>query len=98
MPRGWLRLDFLEIGGRAIATTFGFQVEKTLYLYNSAYEPELARISPGLFLVSELVRGAIEEGLEVFDFLRGPERYKYQLGSQAVPLNNVRVMNSAENA
>lgn len=94
MPLGWLRLDFLEIGGRALATTFGFQIDRTLYLYNSAYEPDAARISPGLFLVSELVKGAIEEGLEVFDFLRGPERYKYQLGSQAVPLNNVRVMHS----
>jgi CelD/BcsL family acetyltransferase involved in cellulose biosynthesis len=46
-----------------------------------------------LVLVSELVKQAIERGLERFDFLRGPERYKYQLGGQAVPLNNVRVLN-----
>jgi hypothetical protein len=41
--------------------------------------------------VSELVKDSIEKGLEVFDFLRGPERYKYQLGSEAVPLHNVRL-------
>ncbi len=92
MPLGWLRLDFLEVGGRAVASTFGFEVDGVFYLYNSAYEPDAARISPGLVLVSELVKGSIERGFQRFDFLRGPERYKYQLGSQAVPLNNVRVI------
>lgn len=91
MPLGWLRLDLLEIGGRAVASTFGFEVERKFYLYNSAYEPDAARLSPGLVLVSELVRRSIEDALELFDFLRGPERYKYQLGAQAVPLNNVKI-------
>ncbi|MDQ4024715.1 MAG: GNAT family N-acetyltransferase [Actinomycetota bacterium] len=94
MPLGWLRMDFLEVGGRAIASTFGFEVDGVFYLYNSAYEPDAARLSPGLMLVSELVKESIERGFEKFDFLRGPERYKYQLGSQAVPLNNVRVIRS----
>ena len=92
---GWLRLDLLEVGDTAIASTFGFQLERKYYLYNSAYEPEAHRLSPGLVLVAKLVERAIEEGLEVFDFLRGPERYKYQLGGTAVPLNNVRVFNRA---
>jgi CelD/BcsL family acetyltransferase involved in cellulose biosynthesis len=90
-PLGWLRMDFLEVGERAIASTFGFEVDGRFYLYNSAYEPELGRLSPGFVLVSELVKDAIGSGLSVFDFLRGPERYKYQLGAQAVPLNNVRI-------
>lgn len=90
----WLRLDFLEIGGRAVASTFSFQTDTTFYLYNSAYEPDAARLSPGLVLVSQLVQRSIEEGLSQFDFLRGPERYKYQLGGQAVPLHNVRLTRS----
>jgi CelD/BcsL family acetyltransferase involved in cellulose biosynthesis len=92
IKNGWLRLDFLEIGGRAVASTFGFKAGHSFYLYNSAYEPDAARISPGFVLVSELVNESIQEGVKIFDFLRGPERYKYQLGSQAVPLNNVRLM------
>ena len=95
MPLGWLRLDLLEVGDTAVASTFGFEIERKFYLYNSAYEPDAARLSPGLVLVSELVKTSIEKGLEVFDFLRGPERYKYQLGAQAVPLNNVRIMRGA---
>ena len=92
MPQGWLRLDLLEIGDRAVASTFGFEIERKFYLYNSAYEPDAARLSPGHVLVSELVKRSIDHGLELFDFLRGPERYKYQLGAQAVPLNNVRIL------
>ena len=94
MEKGWLRLDFLEIGERAVASTFGFSAGHTFYLYNSAYEPDAARVSPGFVLVSELVKESIERGTKTFDFLRGPERYKYQLGSEAVPLNNVRLMRS----
>lgn len=92
MALGWLRMDFLEIGDRAVASTFGFECGDKFYLYNSAYEPELARLSPGLILVSELVKEYVQRKFSIFDFLRGPERYKYQLGAQAVPLNNVRIM------
>lgn len=91
MPTGWLRLDLLEIGGTPIASTFGFEHGNTLYLYNSAYELDFARLSPGFVLVSTLIEQAIDEGVSTFDFLRGPERYKYRLGAEPVPLNNVRV-------
>ena len=95
MKLGWLRLDFLEIAGRPVASTFAFEIDDAFYLYNSAYEPDAGRLSPGLVLVSQLVESSIEKGLSKFDFLRGPERYKYQLGAQAVPLNNARIMNGA---
>ncbi|MFN2490245.1 MAG: GNAT family N-acetyltransferase [Actinomycetota bacterium] len=93
MPLGWLRLDLLEIEGRAVASTFSFALEQRFYLYNSAYEPDARSLSPGYVLAAELIKRAIEEQLEFFDFLRGPERYKYQLGAQAVPLNSVRILN-----
>jgi CelD/BcsL family acetyltransferase involved in cellulose biosynthesis len=91
-PLGWLRLDLLEIGERPVASTFSFELDGVFYLYNSAYEPDVARLSPGFVLVTELVRSCIDRGLKRFDFLRGPERYKYQLGAQALPLNNVRIL------
>jgi CelD/BcsL family acetyltransferase involved in cellulose biosynthesis len=91
LPLGWLRLDFLEIGGRPVASTFSFELGDTFYLYNSAYEPDFGRLSPGLILVAALIEDAIEKGLKTFDLLRGPERYKYQLGSEAMPLNNVQL-------
>jgi CelD/BcsL family acetyltransferase involved in cellulose biosynthesis len=92
-PLGWLRIHLLEVGERPVASTFSFELDGTFYLYNSAYEPDVARLSPGFVLVSELVKNCLERGLERFDFLRGPERYKYQLGAQAVPLNSIRILN-----
>jgi CelD/BcsL family acetyltransferase involved in cellulose biosynthesis len=89
---GWLRLDFLEVDDRAVASTFSFELDDRLYLYNSAYEPDAARLSPGFILVSLLLESAIERGVTTFDFLRGPERYKYQLGAEPVPLHNVRIL------
>jgi CelD/BcsL family acetyltransferase involved in cellulose biosynthesis len=94
--RGWLRLDMLEIADRPIAATFSFVYDRTFYLYNSAYDPAAARLSPGYVLVSHLIETAIDEGLGQFDFLRGPERYKYQFGARPLPLNNVRIIASRE--
>jgi CelD/BcsL family acetyltransferase involved in cellulose biosynthesis len=91
MPLGWLRLHVLEVNERPIASTFAFEHESTFYLYNSAYEPDVGYLSPGFVLVSQLVAAAIDRGLRFFDFLRGPERFKYQLGAEPVPLHNVRV-------
>ena len=88
----WLRLDLLEVADRPIAATFSFELDRTFYLYNSAYEPSLARLSPGYILVSYLIEGAIDRGVGQFDFLRGPERYKYQFGARPLPLNNVRII------
>jgi CelD/BcsL family acetyltransferase involved in cellulose biosynthesis len=96
LPLGWLRLDVLEIAGRIVAATFGFQLDKTFYLYNSAFDPSLKRLAPGYILVSQLVEDAIDRGLRQFDFLRGPERYKYQFGARPLPLNNVRILHGTE--
>ncbi|MBW3593955.1 MAG: GNAT family N-acetyltransferase [Actinobacteria bacterium] len=95
MPLGWLRIDLLEIAGLPVASTFSFELGGRFYLYNSAYEPEMKRLSPGVVLVSRLIEDSIDRGLTKFDFLRGQERYKYQLGAQPVPLNNVRLFNRA---
>jgi CelD/BcsL family acetyltransferase involved in cellulose biosynthesis len=93
-PLGWLRLDILEISGTPIAGTFSFEYANNFYLYNSAYEPEAKRMSPGFVLTSKLIKEAIGRGVRTFDFMRGHERYKYQLGAEAVPLNNVRISRS----
>jgi CelD/BcsL family acetyltransferase involved in cellulose biosynthesis len=93
MPLSWLRLDFLEVEGRPIASTFGFSFGERYYLYNSAYEPSAGRLSPGLVLVAQLVKRCIDEGCAVFDFLRGEERYKFDLGGEAVSLQNLKIFN-----
>jgi CelD/BcsL family acetyltransferase involved in cellulose biosynthesis len=81
-----LRLFFLELDGRAIASAMTFAHGGTLYLYNNGYDPAARDLSPGLLVKVLSLRWAIEHGLGVYDFLRGAEPYKYQLGGREVRL------------
>jgi CelD/BcsL family acetyltransferase involved in cellulose biosynthesis len=82
-PRGVFQLTFLEAGGEKVAGTIGFRFEGTYYLYNSAFDHTWSRLAPGMVLVAEDIRIAIESGCLVFDLLKGDYAYKYRFG--AVP-------------
>jgi len=90
-PAGILSLDFLELGGKVAAATFSFEFNNVFYLYNSAYDHSLKAISPGLMLVVHLIRRSIEANADKFDFLRGQERYKFDLGAEPLPLHAVLI-------
>jgi hypothetical protein len=72
------------------AAAFGFEDEDTYYLYNSAYEPDLADASPGIVLVASAIADAIDRGKTRFDFLKGDEVYKFRLGAEERPLFRLR--------
>ena len=77
---GTFRLFFLEMKGERVAAAMCFDYGKTRMLYNSGFNPEYGYYSVGLLLKALCLKDAIEAGLEYFDFLRGPEPYKYDLG------------------
>jgi len=80
-------VDFLYgEGPEPVAAAFGFEDTAAYYLYNSAYDPGEGAASPGIVLVAELIRQALESGKDRFDFLKGDEIYKYRLGASARPL------------
>lgn len=80
-------IDFLYGDGEEpVAAAYGFEDSAAYYLYNSAYSPDAAAASPGIVLVAELIRQAIEAAHGRFDFLKGDEVYKYRLGAVARPL------------
>jgi CelD/BcsL family acetyltransferase involved in cellulose biosynthesis len=79
---GWLMLAFLEAGGEPIAGYLNFDYDNQIWIYNSGINPDYMHISPGWVLMSCIIQWAIEHGRQVVDFLRGDERYKYQLGGQ----------------
>ena len=88
---GWLSLDFLEVEGARVAATFSFVYSGVFYLYNSAFDASWGAQSPGIVLVVRLIRRAIEQGIRRFDFLRGTERYKFDLGAERLPLHAVQI-------
>ncbi len=83
---GKLRLEFLEIEDEPIAASFGFVEGGAYHLYNSTFVRRYGWAAPGLMLVSALIEDAIEERLELFDFMRGTERYKLRLGGRLQPM------------
>ncbi|MDX1447958.1 MAG: GNAT family N-acetyltransferase [Acidimicrobiia bacterium] len=87
---GW-RLDALRIpGSRQIsACLFSYVDDEGVYLYNSAYDPDLGDASPGVAIVGSMIEQACSEGLRRFDFLKGDEVYKFRLGADRRPLYEV---------
>jgi CelD/BcsL family acetyltransferase involved in cellulose biosynthesis len=80
-------IDFLYgDGDRALAAAFGFEDAGVYYLYNSAYEPEAAGVSPGMVLVAALIERAASAGCKRIDFLKGREGYKFRHGASPRPL------------
>jgi CelD/BcsL family acetyltransferase involved in cellulose biosynthesis len=90
-PLGLLSLDFLEVEGKRVATMFSFPYAGSFYLYNSAFTPVLGSVSPGIVLVVRLIARSIEQHMGRFDFLRGTERYKFDLGAERLPLHAVQI-------
>ena len=86
---GQMRLAQLSVDGREAAMILYFESESTLFLYNSGYDPEFARLAVGLLSKAMALQHAIEAGKKTFDFLRGEEEYKRHLGG--VPLEVLRL-------
>ncbi len=80
--RDQFRLYFLEVDGEKVAACICFDYGGDFLLYNSGYEPGYSRLSVGLINKALSIRTAIEENRKVFNFLKGNERYKYNLGGR----------------
>lgn len=78
--RRWLRFYFLKVDGLRVAVCLIFSYRGTMYYYLShAHGPkEVMKYSPGFLLTCLTARDGIEEGMKVYDLLRGDEAFKYQ--------------------
>ncbi len=79
-------LYFLEVDGVRAASIICFDYNESRLLYNSGYDPRFSSLSAGLLLKAWALREAIERGMKCFDFLRGDEPYKYDLGGTDYPI------------
>ena len=79
---GVFRLSFIRVNGELAAGTIGFIFEGTYSLYNSAFDRGWQQLAPGMVLVAEDIRQAMDEGCSAFDFLKGDYAYKYRFGAR----------------
>jgi CelD/BcsL family acetyltransferase involved in cellulose biosynthesis len=91
LERGWLRLWLLEVDGEPIAAWYGWRLGGRYAYYNSGFDPERSQLRPGLVLLAGVIRAALEEGAEEFDFLLGDESYKFRFAEDSRTVHNVTV-------
>ena len=75
---GWLRLLFLTVGGRRIATSYGAVFDNRLFLFKTGYDPEFAGCSPFKLLTYFAIQHAFTCGLAEVDFLGDAEPWKLE--------------------
>jgi CelD/BcsL family acetyltransferase involved in cellulose biosynthesis len=75
--RALTHVSRLDVGSTTAAINLGLQFRNSYYLVLSSYhDGELSRFGPGRAHLHELLRHAIEQGFQKFDFTIGDEPYK----------------------
>lgn len=75
--QGWLTLSTLKLNGRSVAWNFGFRFAGSWFWYQPTFDIEIAHLSPGSYLLSEVLRGACEDPeIHTVDLGLGEEEYK----------------------
>ena len=90
-PKHQFKLYFLEVDGVRVASCICFDYAGSYLLYNSGYDPSYSALSVGLLNKALCIRDAIEDGRDTFNFLKGSERYKYNLGAKNMAVHTLVV-------
>ena len=81
-----LKFGILTLNSQIVSMIIVFNYRESVYLYNSAYNPEYDSLSVGLLCKVFCIKDSIEKGYKLFDFLKGDEIYKYHLGGKQFPI------------
>jgi CelD/BcsL family acetyltransferase involved in cellulose biosynthesis len=75
--RGWLKLAFLRVNGRAVAFDMHVETGGAAYVLKGGFDPEWARFSPGSVLTHGSLERAFEEpSLSAYEFVGSDDAYK----------------------
>ncbi len=83
---GSLQVHCLWLDARAIAVTLLLKHDSVWHLYQTAYDNDFRRYSPGRILNSALIEKAHNHGCSVFDFGYGDDDYKRSLTNRELSL------------
>jgi CelD/BcsL family acetyltransferase involved in cellulose biosynthesis len=76
--KGWLRLVFLTVNGRRIATAYAARYQDRLSFFKTGYDPEFAKYAPFKLLTYFAIRDGFSDGLREVDFLGDAEPWKLE--------------------
>lgn len=83
------QLYVLVIQETQAAMVMVFENSQQILFYNSGFDPAFGSLSAGLLIKALLIKKSIEDKKQIYDMLRGNERYKYDLGSKDMLLFSV---------
>ena len=89
--KGW-KIYFIESQNLLISSAFVYENRKGCYLYNSTKNSQFDSINPGIVLIDLIIQKMIKEKKEFFDFLKGNDRYKLDLGGSAIQLYDAEII------
>ncbi len=75
-------LVFMRFGKENVSATLAFLWNNEYWLYNSGFDRKYDNLAIGFLLKALTIKMAIEKGFGRYSFLRGNERYKYDLGAK----------------
>jgi CelD/BcsL family acetyltransferase involved in cellulose biosynthesis len=76
--RGWLRMAFLRLDGRAIAFDLCLEKARVMYVLKGGYDPDYRRFGPGALLTLASLRHAFRHQLESYELLGDDAPYKLE--------------------
>ncbi len=88
---GLLRFGILKLNTVPVSMTMCFDYNDSMYLYNSAYDPNYSYLSVGLLAKVLCIKESIQRGRKKFDFLSGGEPYKHHIGGREIPLYRCQI-------
>ena len=65
------------IGDKIGAMHFGYKYRDRFYYFKPTFNMQFKSFSVGRILMLELIKLSYDEGLDIFDFMAGDEKYKY---------------------
>ena len=89
-----LRLYFLRVQGKDVATLYTFKYNDKLFYYQGGWDPEFSEDRVGNILTNLVIEEAINKGYSEYDFLRGTESYKTQLTDKMREDIDIFILNS----
>lgn len=93
--RGYLRLQVLEVSGRAVAADLSCAFGGGVHMLKTGFDETCAESSPGLVLRGLALEAAVADGYRSYDLLGAAEPYKLRWGGAPRPTASVRAYRGA---
>lgn len=94
------RLDWNQVLFRAlrskqdiIAIFYGFRLQERVFYFQLGHDPAWSKSSPGLVLITETIREALDGGCTEYNFLQGDEPFKRTWAQEARTLYDCYIYN-----